>query len=45
LRGSGRTKLELDGSTSPDGLPPGESEKPNANKGSTLSRPNPSVSQ
>jgi pilus assembly protein CpaB len=45
LRGAGRTKLELDGSTSPDGLPPGESEKPNANKGSTLTRTNPSVSQ
>src|SRR6185436_4732229 len=35
LRGAGRTKLELDGSTTPDEMPPqqGESEKPNANKG------------
>lgn len=45
LRGAGRTKLELDGSSSPDGLPPGESEKPNANKGSTSTRINPSVTQ
>jgi pilus assembly protein CpaB len=45
LRGAGRTKLELDGSSSPDGLPPGESEKPNTPKGTTITRPNPSVSQ
>ena len=46
LRGAGRTKLELDGSTSPDGLPPqGESEKPNANKGTTFTRTYPSVPQ
>jgi pilus assembly protein CpaB len=44
LRGSGRTKLELDGSTSPDGLPPqGESEKPS--KGTTFTRTNPSAPQ
>jgi pilus assembly protein CpaB len=43
LRGPGRTKLELDGSTTPDGLPPGESEKPNTPKGTTLTSP--SVSQ
>ena len=46
LRGAGRTKLELDGSTSPDGLPPpGESEKPNAPKGTTFTRTYPSVPQ
>ena len=46
LRGTGRTKLELDGSTSPDGQPPqGESEKPNANKGTTFTRTYPSVPQ
>jgi pilus assembly protein CpaB len=46
LRGTGRTKLELDGSTTPDGLPPqGESEKPNANKGTTFTRTYPSVPQ
>ena len=46
LRGAGRTKLELDGSTSPDGQPPqGESEKPNANKGTTFTRTYPSVPQ
>ena len=46
LRGTGRTKLELDGSTSPDGLPPqGESEKPNAPKGTTFTRTYPSVPQ
>ena len=46
LRGAGRTKLELDGSTSPDGLPPqGESEKPNAPKGTNFTRTYPSVSQ
>ena len=45
LRGAGRTKLELDGSTTPDGLPPGESEKPNGPKGTTVTRTNPSVSQ
>ena len=46
LRGAGRTKLELDGSTSPDGLPlPGESEKPNTPKGTTFTRTNPSVPQ
>ena len=51
LRGPGRTKLELDGTTSPDGLPPGESEKPNtpnaptAPKGPTFTRTNPSVLQ
>ena len=37
LRGASRTKHELDGSTSPDGLPPpAESEKPNAPKGTTV---------
>ncbi len=41
LRGSGRTKLELDGSTLPDGPPPAEAEKPN--KGTTFTRTNPSV--
>lgn len=46
LRGAGRTKLELDGSTSPDGLtPPGESEKPNAPKGTNFTRTYPSVPQ
>jgi pilus assembly protein CpaB len=46
LRGTGRTKLELDGSTSPDGQPPqGESEKPNANKGTNFTRTYPSVPQ
>ncbi|HEX9324963.1 MAG TPA: Flp pilus assembly protein CpaB [Reyranella sp.] len=45
LRGAGRTKLELDGSTSPDGLPPGESEKPNVPKGTTFTRTYPSVPQ
>ena len=46
LRGAGRTKLELDGSTSPDGLSPqGESEKPNAPKGTTFTRTYPSVPQ
>lgn len=40
LRGSGRTKLELDGSTLPDGPPPAEAEKP---KGTTFTRTNPSV--
>jgi pilus assembly protein CpaB len=46
LRGTGRTKLELDGSTSPDGQPlQGESEKPNANKGTTFTRTYPSVPQ
>jgi pilus assembly protein CpaB len=46
LRGTGRTKLELDGSTSPDGPPPqGESEKPNAPKGTTFTRTYPSVPQ
>jgi pilus assembly protein CpaB len=46
LRGAGRTKLELDGSTTPDGLPPSaESEKPNAPKGTTFTRTLPSVSQ
>jgi pilus assembly protein CpaB len=46
LRGTGRTKLELDGSTSPDGLPPqGETEKPNAPKGTTFTRTYPSVPQ
>jgi pilus assembly protein CpaB len=51
LRGPGRTKLELDGTTSPDGLPPGESEKPStpnapaAPKGPTFTRTNPSVLQ
>jgi pilus assembly protein CpaB len=46
LRGAGRTKLELDGSTSPDGQPPqGESEKPNANKGTNFTRTYPSVPQ
>jgi hypothetical protein len=46
LRGAGRTKLELDGSTSPDGLPlQGESEKPNTPKGTTFNRTNPSVPQ
>ena len=46
LRGAGRTKLELDGSTTPDGLPPqGESEKPNTNKGTNFTRTYPSVSQ
>lgn len=46
LRGTGRTKLELDGSTSPDGLPPpGESEKPNAPKGAAITRTNPSMPQ
>jgi pilus assembly protein CpaB len=44
LRGAGRTKLELDGSTTPDGLPPqGEAEKPNANKGTNFTRTYPSV--
>ena len=44
LRGSGRTKLELDGSTLPDGVPPqGESEKPN--KGTTFTRTNSSAPQ
>jgi pilus assembly protein CpaB len=46
LRGTGRTKLELDGSTSPDGQPlQGESEKPNAHKGTTFTRTYPSVPQ
>jgi pilus assembly protein CpaB len=46
LRGTGRTKLELDGSTTPDGLPPqGEAEKPNANKGTNFTRTYPSVPQ
>jgi pilus assembly protein CpaB len=46
LRGTGRTKLELDGSTSPDGQPlQGEAEKPNANKGTTFTRTYPSVPQ
>jgi pilus assembly protein CpaB len=46
LRGAGRTKLELDGSTTPDGLPPqGEAEKPNANKGTNFTRTYPSVPQ
>ena len=46
LRGTGRTKLELDGSTSPDGqAPQGESEKPNANKGTNFTRTYPSVPQ
>jgi pilus assembly protein CpaB len=46
LRGAGRTKLELDGSTTPDGLPPpGETEKPNAPKGTTFTRTYPSVPQ
>jgi pilus assembly protein CpaB len=46
LRGTGRTKLELDGSTSLDGQPlQGESEKPNANKGTTFTRTYPSVPQ
>ena len=46
LRGAGRTKLELDGSTTPDGLPPqGETEKPNANKGTNFTRTYPSVPQ
>lgn len=46
LRGAGRTKLELDGSTSPDGLPPpGESEKPDAPKSTTFTRTYPSVQQ
>ena len=45
LRGAGRTKLELDGSSSPDGQPlQGESEKPNAPKGTTSTR-TPSVPQ
>ena len=46
LRGTGRTKLELDGSTSPDGQPlQGESEKPNVNKGTSFTRTYPSVPQ
>jgi len=46
LRGAGRIKLELDGSTSPDGQPlQGEAEKPNANKGTTITRTYPSVPQ
>ena len=46
LRGAGRTKLELDGSTTPDGLPPqGETEKPNTNKGTNFTRTYPSVPQ
>ena len=46
LRGTGRTKLELDGSASPDGLaPPGEPDKPNAPKGTTFTRTYPSVPQ
>jgi pilus assembly protein CpaB len=46
LRGTGRTKLELDGSTSPDGQPlQGEAEKPNANKGTNFTRTYPSVPQ
>ena len=46
LRGAGRTKLELDGSTTPDGLTPqGETEKPNTNKGTNFTRTNPSVPQ
>jgi pilus assembly protein CpaB len=46
LRGAGRIKLELDGSTSPDGQPlQGEAEKPNANKGTTFTRTYPSVPQ
>jgi pilus assembly protein CpaB len=46
LRGAGRTKLELDGSTTPDGLPPqGETEKPNTNKGTNFTRTYPSVQQ
>src|SRR4029450_7484327 len=45
LRGAGRTTLELRGSSSPYGLPPGASEKPNTPKGTTITRPNPSVSQ
>jgi pilus assembly protein CpaB len=45
LRGTGRTKLELDGSSSPDGQPlQGVSEKPNA-KGTTFTRTYPSVPQ
>ena len=45
LRGAGRSKLELDGSTSPDGQPlQGESEKP-ANKGTSFTRTSPSVPQ
>ena len=44
LRGAGRTKLELDGSTTPDGLPPqGETEKPNTPKGTNFTRTYPSV--
>jgi pilus assembly protein CpaB len=46
LRGAGRTKLELDGSTTPDGLPPqGETEKPNSPKGTSFTRTYPSVPQ
>jgi pilus assembly protein CpaB len=46
LRGAGRTKLELDGSTTPDGLPPqGETEKPNSPKGTNFTRTYPSVPQ
>jgi pilus assembly protein CpaB len=46
LRGAGRTKLELDGSTTPDGVPPqGETEKPNTNKGTNFTRTYPSVQQ
>lgn len=46
LRGAARTKLELDGSTTPDGLPPqGESEKPIAPKGTNFTRTYPSVPQ
>ena len=46
LRGAGRTKLELDGSTTPDGLPPqGETEKPNTPKGTNFTRTYPSVPQ
>ena len=46
LRGAGRTRLELDGSTTPDGPPPqGESEKPNPPKGTNLTRTHPSVPQ
>ena len=46
LRGTGRTKLELDGSSSSDGQPlQGEAEKPNANKGTTVTRSSPSIPQ